>query len=101
MLHIIERFFLHFVSSTFITAAFFWLLSYWSRRNRKVSKWFSPLETHLLVTSALLVAALLPLREPYDVAFGNQVWHKAITDQLSWYLGAAVSAWGLYRFRKL
>ena len=96
---IIERFIIHFVSATFALLAFFFALRYWLRRNAKVGQWISSRTTHLLVTSALLVFALFTLREPFDVA-GGQVWYKAIFDQFSWFAGAAVSVFGLYRFRK-
>lgn len=99
MLHIIERFFIHFASSTFLTLAVFFALRHWGRKNAKVGNWISGIHRHLLVISALLVFALMPLREPFDVYFGTQVWYKAIFDQLSWALGAAVSAWGLSRFK--
>lgn len=97
MMHILERFFIHFAASTFLTLAFFFALRYWLRRNAKVGLWISDRREHLLIISALLVFALLPLREPFDVHFG-QVWYKAITDQISWFLGPAVSVWGLYRY---
>lgn len=97
--HIVERFIIHFVGATFALLAFFFALRYWLRRNRKVAAFLSPDINHLLVTSALLVFALFTLREPFDVASG-QVWYKAIFDQISWFAGAAVSAFGLYRFRK-
>lgn len=97
--HILERFLIHFVASTFVTLAVFYLLRYWGMRNCKVGQFISGRKSHLLVTAALIVFALAPLREPFDIAAG-QVWYKAVTDQISWMLGAAVSAWGLYRFAK-
>lgn len=100
MTHIMERFIIHFAASAFILSAFRFALLYWIRRNAKVSQWVSPNRRHMLVTCALLVAAILPLREPYDVWLGNQVWYKAIFDQLSWFSGAGAAAWGLWRFSK-
>lgn len=97
--HIFERFIIHFVAATFALLAFFFALRYWTRRNTKSRIFISPDINHLLVTSALLVFALFTLREPFDVA-GGQIWYKAIFDQVSWFAGAAVSAFGLYRFRK-
>lgn len=98
MSHILERFFIHFAASTFLTLCFFWALRYWARRNEKAAAWISTSIRHVMLLAGLLVFALLPLREPYDVWAGNQVWYKSITDQISWFCGAAVSVWGLYRF---
>jgi putative effector of murein hydrolase len=98
MTHILERFLIHFASSTCLTLVFFFALRYWVRTNSKVANWISGRKNHLLVVAALAVFALLPLREPFDVYFGTQVWYKAIFDQISWFLGPAVSVFGLYRF---
>jgi putative effector of murein hydrolase len=98
MMHIIERFFIHFGCSTLITMIFYFAITYWIRKNWRLRNWMGL--NYLLVIAALLVAALLPLREPYDIYVGNNSMTKSIFDQLSWFLGAGVSAWGLYRFRK-
>lgn len=100
MTHILERFFIHFSVSTFLTLAAFMLLNLWLRRNGKVNNWLSSKKEHLLITSALIVFSLATLREPFDVAAG-QWWVKAITDQVSWFVGPALSAWGLYRYGKI
>jgi hypothetical protein len=70
------------------------------KKNSKVSLFLSSHPLHIMTVSAILVFAIFPLREPYDTYFGTQVWYKAITDQISWLLGSAVSVWGLYRFKK-
>jgi len=100
MLHIAERFLIHFVSSAFLVLCFYFALEFWIRRNAKVGIWISSSKNHLLVISALLVAALIPLRAPYDLYFGKQTVIKTIFDQASWYIGSAGFAWGLYRFAK-
>lgn len=100
MMHIIERFLLHFVASTFLTLAFFFALRFWVRRSNWLVEWIAPHKSRLLVVSALCVFSVATLREPFDVAAG-QWWVKAITDQISWFLGPAVSVWGLSRFDKL
>ena len=98
--HIAERFIIHFFSSCAITLCAFFVLRYWGQHNRKVPAFVSGRHSHLVVTSALIVFSFATLREPFDIALGNQVWYKAIFDQVSWFLGCAVAAWGLYRFKK-
>ena len=100
MAHILERFFIHMISATFVTLGIYFALSYWLRTNAKVSQWISLEHKHLLVVSALIVFALLPLREPYDIWAGNNSIIKSCFDQFSWLLGASLAAWGLYRFKK-
>lgn len=98
MLHIILRFFLHYITSTFITLAFFFGLRFWRRHNAKAALWIAPEKQRLLLLSGLCVFAIFPLREAFDNAFLTQVWYKAITDDLSWLVGPGTSVWGLYRF---
>lgn len=100
MLHVIERFVIHFAAAIFLTLAAFYAMRYWGMRNCKVRIFLSGRKSHLLVTSALVVFAIAPLREPFDVFTGNNTFIKSCFDQLSWMLGAAVAAWGLYRFQK-
>ena len=99
-MHVLEQFVLHFLSATCLTVAVFFGLFYWGRHNKKVSIWVSGNWIHLLVTSALIIAAILPLREPYDIWRGNNTFTKSCFDQVSWFAGVAVAAWGLYRFRR-
>lgn len=101
MTHIIERFILHFVASTFLTLAFFFALRFWVRRSSWLVEWIAPHKSRLLVVSALCVFAILPLREPWDVFMQNNSVLKSYFDILSWFLGPAVSVWGLSRFDKL
>ena len=101
MLHIIERFAIHSLSACALTLMVFYSLRYWGQRNRKVPKFISGRHAHLLVTSALVVFSLAVLREPFDIWMGNNSFLKSCFDQASWMLGAAVSAWALYRFAKM
>ena len=99
MIHILERFMLHFVAATFLTLGVYFGLRLWLRKTRKVASFLSANYAHLLVTSALIVFAIAPLREPLDIYLGNNSIVKSFFDQASWCLGAAVSAFGLYRFK--
>ena len=98
MTHIIVRFCAHFAASAFVLLAFFFALRFWIVRNNKVYNWISPEKQRLLLTCALLVASIFPLREPFDLWAGNNSIIKTYFDIASWDLGAAVSAWLLYRF---
>ena len=98
MLHIAERFLIHFASATFLTLAVFFLLRVWLKTNRKIGNWISADVRHLLVLSALAVWALSTLREPFDAKMG-QTSVKATFDFISWLAGCGCAAWGLYRFR--
>lgn len=100
MAHIIERFFIHFAASTFLCLAFFFALRYWVTHTSKVGNWLSSRKEHLLVVAALCVFALLPVREPWDVYAQNNTVLKSYFDVLSWFLGPAISVWGLYRYDK-
>ena len=99
MFHILDRFVIHFASSFFIMLIFFFLLKYWATHNHKVYNWVSPEIPRILLTCALFVATIFPIREAWDIYAQNNSITKAYTDILSWWAGAAVSAWGLYRFR--
>lgn len=99
MLHILERGIIHFFASGSLVLAVFLAYSYWTKHNAKAAEWL-PSGKALLVFSALSVFALASLREPIDVALGQSVT-KAFTDFTSWILGTGVSAWGLYRFKKM
>ena len=98
MAQFIERFLVHFICSTSLTLAAFFALRYWISHNTKVGIFLSARKSHLIISSALIVWGLSVLREPYDILAGNQLWYKAIFDQLSWTLGLGITAWGLYRF---
>lgn len=95
MAHIIDRFIIHFAASTFGVLALFFALRFLFRK--RPSRWFSSERLHLLVTSALIVAASASLREPFDVAHGQSLV-KALSDFISWYGGCTAAVWGLYRF---
>ncbi len=97
--HIAERFLIHFFCAASLQIMVFFALKYWVRRNAKVGRWLSTRKDHLLVVSGLLVAGIASWREPFDVFNGGWVL-KSYFDFASWYLGSAVSAWGLYRFGK-
>lgn len=100
MLHILERFVLHVVASTFLVLVFYFLLRSWISKNAKVARFLPTDKNRLLVTCALLIAAIFPLREPFDLFMGNNGIVKTYFDIASWWSGAAISAWGLYRFHK-
>lgn len=100
MTHIIYQFAAHFFSSLAVDLIFFFALRYWAIHNSKVKFWL-PDEHVVLMVAGLLTAAILPLREPYDIWRGNNTFIKSCFDQLSWFMGAGCGTWGLYRFRYL
>jgi hypothetical protein len=96
--HIIERTIMHMAGSVLLLLVLFFPLLYWVRHNRKVAMFVSPDKLHVLTLCAVLVAALAPLREPYDLFFGMQSFVKTPIDQASWFVFPALSVFGLYRF---
>jgi len=100
MWHIIDRYVYHTFEAIVLTAMIAYALNYWARRNSRAALWLSVHERTQLVIASLVVAAVMPLREVYDVLQGNQVWFKAPFDQLSWFTGAAFGAWAIYRLKK-
>jgi len=98
MLHILERFGLHFVSSAFVMLILYFVYQYINRKTKW--DWVGATIKQELFVIGLIIAALFPLREPYDLYFGNNGIIKCYTDTLSWWCGAFVAGWGLYRFKK-
>jgi hypothetical protein len=93
--YIFERFVIHFFAAcSLVLCAYFgfsWLV-------REYGFEFIPVGLQArLAFSALFVWSLSTLREAYDVAHGQPL-KKAYFDYLSWFLGCACAAWGLYRF---
>lgn len=101
MMHIAERFAIHFASSCFITLAIFFALRFWMRKSNWLPDWVAPQKRRLLLTSGLVAFSTMILRESYDLILGNQVWYKTPFDHLSWFLGIGVCIWGLTRFDTL
>mgnify|MGYP001610261558 CR=1 FL=1 len=89
-LHILERALLHIVASTFLVVAAYFFNRF---AQRKWPEWIP------IGVAGLLVFSLIPLREAYDVGAGQPVI-KALTDQLSWLLGTAGSAYAIYRLKR-
>lgn len=100
MWHIIDRFLIHVAASMFLTVTVFFSLKLWIRKNLKVSQYIAPEKKRLLVLSALIVFALAPLREPFDLYYGNQTVVKTIFDIISWCLGPGISTVVLLKFDK-
>lgn len=96
--HILERFAIHFIGSTFLVIVYYYALEYSLHKVKDMYLWVSTRPRHILTLSALLVANSMILREPFDIFFGNNTIIKSVFDTFSWYAGCAFSAWGIYRF---
>lgn len=97
MLHIADRFLIHFFSSAGIVLAATFALGVAQRRLRW--PWLPRFVQGQIILSAVLVFAVVVLREPYDVSRGDSLT-KSICDFLSWAGGCGVSAWGLWRLTR-
>lgn len=86
MLHIAERFLIHFFSSAGLVLAAFHLLGWLQRRSRFVPEGWRA----RLALAGLAVFAVSTLREAYDVHAGQSLL-KAVADYLSWLSGTALS----------
>jgi hypothetical protein len=97
ILHIIDRFLIHFFSSAGIVLAATFALATLQRRLRW--PWLPSRVQGQIILSALLVFSVAVLREPYDVSRGDPL-AKSISDFISWASGCGVSVWGLWRLTK-
>lgn len=100
MMHIIERFFLHFMVCGNLVLYVFAFLNWRIRKTPLLQKWLTTDKLKQLMIASALVAAIVPLREIADVYAGNNGIVKACTDVASWWLGAGCAWWALYRFDK-
>ena len=97
LMHILDRFVIHFFASMSLVMLMFFALRVTSRKLK--SFWLPDNWKQHLLFAAIVVFTFATLREPRDVANGQSV-AKAVTDYVSWLAGCGVSAWGLYRFRE-
>ena len=94
MLHILERFVIHFGSAAMIYGAVFSLYAYLVRTRRLppgLSGWWA------LAAPALLGLLIPVLREPFDAAAAPSLWFKSYFDYASWVLGFGASIYERYR----
>lgn len=96
--HIIDRFIYHYgwaiVLIGILTYAQLWL----GHKYPKLGRWLPSTFERSLITSALIVCVIAPMREWYDVWQKNQPWFKTPFDYASWFLGAGSGVWVFYRF---
>lgn len=97
LVHIVERFLVHFFSATGIVLAVSTFLRF-ARRKKRYS-WLPDGTRATLVWAALIVFSVAVLREAYDVSAGGWVV-KSYFDYASWALGCGVGAWGLIRYHE-
>ena len=98
MLHVLDRFVIHFFSSGGILLCCFFVLHFVQRKKQWI--WLPALMQPQLLLVGVCVFAGSALREAYDVHAG-QTLVKAIIDYVSWAAGCACSIWGLWRFRSI
>ena len=98
MLHIIDRFVIHFFSSAGILLCALFALR-WAERRWKLS-WLPYTFKTQLIVAALAVFAISTLREAFDV-YNGQLLIKAVTDYISWLTGLGCSVYALYRIRSM
>lgn len=97
MLHILDRFVIHFFSSAGILLCALFALRFVCRRTR--TEFLPQTFRAQLVFAALAVFAFAALREAWDVHQGQSIV-KAFTDYASWFLGCGCCAYGLHRLIK-
>lgn len=97
MLHILDRFLIHFFSAPGLILGLTFGLGVLERRAR-----WSWLPHSLLATSiwaAGIIFACSALREAYDVSQGGTLT-KSIFDYISWAGGCGLTPWAIYRLGK-
>lgn len=99
MLHILERFLIHFFSSAGVLLCAVFAYATIVRRLPKAATWL-PSETFKkrMVFLSVVILLVAFAREAWDVHKG-QVIAKAFTDYASWALGLGCSIWAIVRVR--
>ena len=96
LLHLIDRFTIHFFASMSLLMLAFFAFRTAARKSK--SAWLPKEWRQHLLFAAIAVFAVSTLREAWDVGHGQTIV-KAFADYFSWLAGCGVSAWGLYRFK--
>jgi hypothetical protein len=98
ILHILDRFQIHFFASPGVMLLVLHALLYIRRKVPESQQWIPVKFNHLMVLAALLVAMGAFSREAYDVSCGQPLV-KAITDYISWLVGQAFGVFAIYRLK--
>ena len=105
MLHIIWKFILHFMVCGNLLMFVYFFVSWQARKHPKFKHFLDNFlamfdrKMARLIFCAILIAWIVPFRELYDIAMDNNGLGKAVTDTISWWLGAGTAVWGFYRFK--
>ena len=98
MIHATTRFIEHLGECPFLILAVFFTIRYWQRHSSFARRWLPGGKAQLLALCGLLIAAVVPLREIWDLWRGNNGYAKAFSDAISWLCAAGLGVFGLYRF---
>ena len=98
MKHMIKQFLTHLAYCFPLQIGLYFLLKFLHNNNPDLKLWIPDDPNQMLTWSGLLVAALLPIRELFDLHYKNNTFKKGLFDIASWWVGVTIVTIALHYY---